>query len=589
MFADTNLELLFHFCFFIEIQAMIFTKYHRTIIFTLLSLVIFCIFYCSVIDPPFHGYYTTDENFVADSGVLLWYGNTPRGLDWPAAPSMLFYFIAFGISCLLTVIENLGNIHGLISVFECFDHQAYNYLTDREPFILLGRGFQILAVGLILYQTTQIIYRQNHYLLTDAVKFILPVLFITSTLVLDTTPVLRPEALSGNLFILFLARVVFSEKLSTKDIIICSAIFGLILAERLIFAFFLPFYLGAVFLMGNANRFRNILFSLLIIVVSFILFCPFIISDTLVVMKSFVGGIIAKINDKPMGTFFNKEYIGIYFSNPVNILILILAGLGLMNLFKTRKAIYFLLAGNLFLFLFLVLRSSLIYDTHVLPAGVVTLFLVGLGLGFVVERFKGIGFKIALAIVIVIAATNITEAFTYHKGVHRKLNMHDARAWILSLPSETRLLLNPEFEFYVPKSKNCLLREEALNTDEQKMIKKLNYLLGRKAGMGVEGKDLPIIANAFAFEDERQYDAQYKILIKYVSESKNKVYDYDIYYQSVELASHSVQTQEALKNFKDGKYEYMVTETKIPGMEPIKVFDKAWGITFYVYSKPNQQ
>ena len=564
---------------------MISVKYRKTITYTILGLVILSLLICSVVFPPFHGYYTTDENFVADSGVLLWYGNTPRGLDWPAAPHMLFYYLTFGVSCLLATVRNIGSVTGLISVFDIFDLQAYKFLADREPYILIGRTFQILAVGFLLYRTALTIYRQNHELLTEPVRLFLPIIFITSTLVLDTSPVLRPEALSGNLFILLLARMIFSNSLTQKEIAVYSGIFGLVLAERLIFAFFVPFYLGAVFLLANRNKFQNSAFAVLMIFVAFVLFCPFIITDTLVVMKSFVGGIIAKINDKPMGTFFNKDYIGLYVSNPVNVVILLLAALGLFSMLRTRKIVYYLLIGNLAVFLFLVLRSSLIYDTHVLPAGVVTMFLVGLGLGFVAEKFPVWGFRIASLLVAIIAISHILSSVEYHGRVRKKLNMHDACAWISTLPNETRMLVNPEFEFYIPKSEACLLREQALNLDSQKMIRKLNYLLGSKAGMEVEGKNLPIIASAFAFEDEQQYDAQYRILLKFTPAEKTKVYDYDVYFDSVELASHSVQTMQAFKDFENGKYEYLVTEKFLEDRRPIKTFNKEWGNHYYVYQR----
>jgi hypothetical protein len=306
----------------------------------------------------------------------------------------------------------------------------------------------------------------------------------------------------------------------------------------------------------------------------------------LVVLKSFVGGIIAKINDKPMGTFFNKDYISLYVGNPVNVVTLLLAGLGLFSMLRTRKVVYYLLIGNLAIFLFLVLRSSLIYDTHVLPAGVVTMFLVGLGLGVVAEKFPVWGFRIASLLVTIIAFSHIISSIEYHGRVRKKLNMHDACAWISKLPSETRMLVNPEFEFYIPKSEACLLREQALNLDSQKMIKKLNYLLGSKAGMEVEGKNLPIIASAFAFEDEQQYDAQYRILLKFTPAEKSKVYDYDVYFDSVELASHSVQTTQAFKDFEDGKYEYLVTEKFLEGRQPIKTFNREWGNHYYVYQRP---
>ena len=562
---------------------MISPKNRRTLTYTLLGLVMILLFFCSVIYPPFHGYYTTDENFVADSGVLLWYGNTPRGLDWPAAPHMLFFYVSFGLSCLGSVILNINSIDGLISVFDVFDFEAYRFLTNREPFILFGRSFQLIFVAFILHRVIELIYRRNHFLLTDSVKLFLPILIITSTFVLETSPILRPEAISGNIFILLLTAIIFTDTLTKKDIAVFSALFGFLLAERLIFAFFLPFYLGAVFLLSSQNRFLKSVFAVSMILISFILFCPFIISDTLVVMKSFVGGIIAKMNDKPMDTIFNVDYILLYLKEPVRLVTLALTFLGLFVLLKSRKTVYYILIINLLLFMLLVLRSSLIYDTHVLPAGIITLFLVSFGVSYIVERFGHQGQKLSFAVILVIAFYNINLAFKYQVRVHTRQNLHDAYDWISTLPSETRMLLNPEFEFYLPKAQSCLMREQSLNVDNRKMIRKLNYLLGSKAGMEVEGKNLPIIANAFAFEDERQYEAQYKILLKYTATEKHKVFDYDVYFNSVELASHAVQTELAFSNFHTGSYEYLVTEKQLLDCEPIKVFDKESGNQFYVY------
>jgi hypothetical protein len=565
---------------------MIYSKNRKIVTYTLLGLVILLIFISGVIIPPFHGYYTTDENFVADSGVWMWYGNTPRGLDWPASPSMLFYFVVFGIACFKSILANSGSVHGLVSVFESFDLEAYKYLWDREPYILLGRAVQILAVGYILYQTIRLIHKRNHFLLTSSLQLFLPIVLVASTITFANMPVLRPEAISGSLFILLIARLIFTDSLTTRDIITCAVLFGLILAQRLIFAFFIPFFVIAIFLLVSQHKIKNVLFSLLVILLSFIIFCPFILSDTLVVMKSFVGGIIAKMNDKPMGTFFNMEYLNEYFHQPVNYVILLLSAAGIFSLLRTRKMICYVLIANLFVFLFLVLRSSKIYDTHVLPAGVVNLFLVGFGLSYIVEIGKEAGQKIALVLAAILVFTSFSEAYAQHERVHRRLNMHAASEWILTLPSGTKMLLNPEFEFYIPKTETCILRDKAQNLDTLKMIKKINFLLGNKGAAELSEKDLPVIANAFAFEDEKQYDAQYRILLKYASSEKRKMYDYDIYFDAIELASHSVQTQKAIKEFRAGKYEYMVTEYQLDGKTPIRIFNKDEGSYYYVYNNP---
>jgi hypothetical protein len=214
--------------------------------------------------------------------------------------------------------------------------------------------------------------------------------------------------------------------------------------------------------------------------------------------------------------------------------------------------------------------------------------MVGFGLSYLVETGKATGQKVAFVLVAFLVFASFGEAFAQHKRVHTRVNMHAASEWILTLPAGTSMLLNPEFEFYIPKNQTCLLREKVQNLDTLKMIKKMNFLLGNKGAAELAEKDLPVIANAFAFEDEKQYDAQYRILLKYAPTEKRKLYDYDIYFDAIELASHSVQTQVAIKDFLAGKYEYMVTEHQLDGRTPIKIFNKEEGAYFYVYQNKQE-
>jgi hypothetical protein len=526
-------------------------------------------FYVSVINPPFFGYFSVDENFIADSGVFLWYGNTPRGLDWPASPSILIAFILFGSKVLVSILSGSNNSSELLDLFKKFDVEAFNYLTSRENFIIELRAIQLIEVGIILILLIRFFFSRKHKLLTPITRQVLAYTCVSSYVIWFNAPVLRPEALAGVLFMYLLSYVIFTDVLDKNSFWVIPVLFGVILSERLLFVFVSPIVLGAVYFLSDSRKSKRTIYSLLLIIGVFIILCPFLITDTLVVLKSFVGGILAKMQDKPMTTLFNVDYVREYLSSPISYLIIILCGFGIWKLLSSKSPFHWILIGNWFLFLVLVLRSSKIYDTHVLPAGILTVIISALGIVLISEKINK-GWLIASVLVVVLILPSLTSYWEFQKRSHVVSNIEMAFHWINTLPSNTRLLVLPELEFYLPKSINCLAREAEQNRDPLKMVRKIGYLLGRKDN-GSQF-DLPLVAKSFCFEDERQYDIQYQILMQYYKLNSAKRYDYDVYLETVELASHSVPTTAAIADFKSGKYSYFIADIKLEGMEPIKVF-----------------
>lgn len=553
-----------------------------TLAYIVLAILWLYTFYVSVLTPPFFGYFTVDENFIADSGIFLWYGKTPRCLDWPATPSLLTFFLMFGVAVVGSIVAASGQLHGVFDVFEQFDFQAYQYFVSREKFLLIGRTLQLVEVGLILVFLIRFLYRQRHPLLTDISRPVLTLIAITSYAVWFNAPVLRPEALSGSLFLYIMARLLFSDKLANRQIYLLAALFGVILAERLLFVFVTPILLGGIYFLSIRDRWTMLLRFVLITVMTFLILCPFLLTDPLVVLKSFVGGIMAKMNDKPMETLFNYEFIRQYFQNPVNYLIILLAGLGSWVLLRRRSFFYYIVVGNWLFFLFLVLRSAKIYDTHVLPAGILILFAVGLGVSFLSERAGARRGWVAVVLSAIVMGANLYEYAQFQKRSHTVSNIQSAYDWIYTLPGNPRLLVHPELEFYLPKTKQNLIRELAQNGDSTKMIRKLNYLLGNKE-TPVKAAEVPLVTSAFAFEDERLYEIQYQLLIKYSDRSQARKFNYDVYLENVELASHSVRTEEALTDFRAGRYDYLITELRLEDFEPIKIFSNNLHEPIYCY------
>lgn len=539
-------------------------------------------FYVSVLAPPFFGYFTVDENYIADSGIFLWYGNTPRCLDWPATPSLLTFFLMFGMAVAGSIVSARGQMHGIMSVFEQFDMQAYQYFVSRESFLVVGRAIQLVEVAIILVFLIRFLYKQSHVLLTDTSRNTLVFIIITSYIVWFNAPVLRPEAISGSLFFYILARIIFTDRLTNRQVYFLAALFGIVLAERLLFVFVTPTLLGGVYLLVQKNRMQATLRFVFLTILTFLVFCPFILTDPLVVLKSFVGGIMAKMNDKPMETMFNYEFMGGYFQNPVNYLVVLLGGLGGWVLLRQRSVLYYIVLGNWLFFLFLVLRSAKIYDTHVLPAGILMLFAVGLGVAFVAQKAGRWGGWVATGLSVIVISSNVSEYLQFQKRSHTVSTMESAYHWIHTLPANSRLLVHPDLEFYLPKTKENLIKELAQNQDSRLMTRKLNYLLGNKE-QSSNPETLPLVTRSFAFEDERLYEIQYQLLIKYHEQSSTRKFNYDVYLDNIELASHSVRTQEALADFRAGRYDYLVTELRLDDREPIKIFTNNLHEPIYCY------
>ncbi|HEV7347249.1 hypothetical protein [Telluribacter sp.] len=563
---------------------MIKEKKDQVAVFTFLGIIWLYTFYASVIAPPFFAYYTVDENYIADSGVFLWFGMTPRCLDWPATPSLLIFSILFGIDCLISIFQNFATFNSFFEVFEAIDYRAYQYLTDRTEYLLVGRSVQLIIIGYFLILSVRSIYQKNHYLLTPPVQIILSVLIVTSYTVWFNAPVLRPEGISGSIFMFIALQLIFSENITINEARTLVVLFAVVVAERFLFLFISPIiFISIYLLLPQNNRWRIVLNLTGRFLIILLALCPFILTDPLVVAKSFIGGIIAKMNDKPMETLFNKGYIISYFENPASYLVLVSCLVGVYTLIRQRQMIYWVIIINWMLFLLMVLRSAKIYDTHVLPAATITIICTGLGLGYLARKSFKIGKYLASVIVILLVTSNLWNYVEYQNRTRQKQNLHEAFNWIQGLPQNSRLLVLPEMEFYIAKSEEVLQKEIEQNRDTTKMIRKLNYLLGNSPNRQMAKQNIPISTSAFAFEDERLYDLQYQLLLKYNRTENKRFYNFEVYLDNTELASHSVQWDKALQDFFNGEYTYLLTERTLEGLEPIIEFNEFAGIPLKVY------
>jgi hypothetical protein len=565
---------------------MAYTKYLSFLSYFILCVLGLYTFYVGVIEPPFRGYYTIDESYVADGGVFLWYGMTPRCLDWPATPSVLQFYLLFSLSTLQSLIANFGDQKELVSYFNQFDLNAYNYLMNREPLLLVGRTVQLILVLFFVFLTVFFL-QQRGKKSNGTLAGILSILVVTSYLIWFNAPFLRPEALAGTVFLYIFVQLVFSTEISKNQLRVLSLLFAAVIAQRLLFAFLSPIFFLGLFFRLPTDRFKGMLHAVGIVLICFIALCPFFITDPFVMGKAFFGGILAKMNDKPMETFFNMNYISNYFSDYTGYLLVALALVGTFSFLAKREAYNWIVIANWLFFLFLVLRSPKIYDTHVLPAAVIMLVMIGYGIDYVRSLTGKFGWGAVAIICVVIGGNNILRFVKFQKEFHEVTNEQNLTGWLESQPNDTRFLLPVSAELDLPKNEAMLNRRILQNSNADRMAGKLNYLLGKKGNDKIADAQLPIVAKNNIFEDEMMYDLQYKLLKKHRSLT-SKSFDYDIYLDNIELVNHGISYSQAMSDFRDGKYDLLVTEKQLEGtLVPWKEFRGKRGAPFYVYKYQN--
>ena len=203
-------------------------------------------FYYGILSPPPLITYTTDENFIGESGIFLLYGNTPRALEWAALPSTFIAYLLFLLWCGVSILKSISSVHGLPDILTLIDKNAFYYLNHREQFVIWERWFQIFLIGFIIYKTIQFIIHSEHPVLKSEIKIILTTLCLCADAIWVTVPLIRPEALSGSLFLYIIVRILFTEKITLKVATTLLILFILTFTQRLIFVFFSPFVVGSI-------------------------------------------------------------------------------------------------------------------------------------------------------------------------------------------------------------------------------------------------------------------------------------------------------------------------------------------------------
>ena len=557
----------------------------KIILLTLLAIS----FYHGIISPPPLITFTTDENFIGESGIFLLFGMTPRALEWAALPSTLIAYLMFILWCGFTLLKNLSSIHGLPDILTVFDKNAFYYLNHREEFVIWERWIQLILIGFIIYRTIQFILNSKHPILKPEIKLILTILCVCSDVIWVSVPLIRPEALSGSLFLYLIVRLLFTEIITPKIASILLIIFILTFTQRLIFLFFGPFVVGTILIHLWQQKISWKTYSNYIGIVILALFAlmPFIITDTFVVLKSFLGGVFTKINHDKMDTYFNMSYINNFVTEPINLIFSVFCVIGMWYLVKlhTSKSITIIFILNFLFILFSSLKAAQLYNTHTFPLSMMAIIMIAFGIYGLSMFIKVNQRKLILGILTVILFVNTVWTVQKNKAsvIGQQQNLADAIAWIKSLNNNEKILLSLDFDGLIPKNKPCLLREYKANASDDYRMKKLSNLLKMPIADSLNKFTLPILAQSFAFEDEKLFDTQYQIALKYVDTDTAKRFDTDYFFKNNNNMSHCYVESEALNRFKEGKYHYIISQVQIPDLKPVKSFLKGGGDIFWVY------
>lgn len=554
----------------------------------LLALVLLFNLGFGVLQPPNLGFYTTDEQFIADSGVFMLYGATPRCLDWPAVPMLLVFQGLILGQWVLTLAQNLSAIHSLADVFAVGDQLAYNYLTNRTPLIIAGRLIQILLSVALLIPAVQIVSRSGR--IPDGVRLPVIMLITINPDTLTGFGVLRPEAIAYSLAVWLTIHLLFTNSQRSDFVTIALVLAGMLFAQRLIYVFLLPFIVGALYLRDAENRpdsrrFDSRRFMALTgwMVVATLWWLPFFWTNLLVVAKAFAGGVAMKMTHEGSTGPFNIGFIGQTLTDPAGLVAVVLTGIGAGLFLRQYPArwVAWLFVATGSLYLLNVLRSPLIYPTHTLPVRTAGIVLLGYGIGGFGRLKTLITNWLPTVIAGVLACWFGWNGYLFQRNAHLSTNLADVLTWYNALPADTPVAMEPEFSSWVNRSTAALDFELQATNDTLLTRQKLRRLAGAVGG-SVTTTAQPVLMTTSLLEDERLFTVQNQILRQYTPARTHPTPQF--FSLTTGFVNYFITVQQATEGVKNGQFRYLVMAQQQPGLTPVKTYADKAGLPYFVYA-----
>jgi hypothetical protein len=539
------------------------------------------VIYWGVFDTSAPRLYTWDEFFITDGGVFMWYGLPPRALEWPAGISCYLYYLIWLGHYLYNICRHFSEIHSLHEALNWVDFTTYQYLTHTEHYLMAGRVMQVLLCSLILWFTNKLLLRYGAQWLSDSDKTWLTVLLAFAPYSWYHAFVIRPDILAIFLIQLLLVAVLFCENLPKRHLQTLLFVLGVCLAQRV--TFLLAGLLVIVALLvqmyhQNKRPWVVILLEIRYVLLGFVLLVPFIITETLTFLKSFVGVILNENNGDIYS--YNWEYIRGLFKDYTLYFWVIFSLFGVYYLYKNivSKTILLLFLVSFALNFHTVFSSGIISESRTVNCAVLGYMAVLGGILFLKNKYTTHRVIYAGLVFGVLLLLLVPFRF-YQKWSRQPQPRTQAYNWLMAnVPNHAKILIHELIEMpFLPTDSLALQYrlshcEESLTTGER-----LKTIMPSRW----KHETVPIIARAVMLEEEQILLLKNRILLKY-SHLQSRKFGIYYYLDSNPQTPWSLKSTEALTGFETKKYDYILSNKRLPDKEPVVVF-KGRGYWIYIY------
>ena len=532
--------------------------------------------------PP-NGLYNVDEKTLTDSAMYLLGGQSPVILEWPAGFSLLLLYLLYFLKALFCLLPSLLTEPGTPTLFHGFAFEIYRYNIDPWANIRLARGvFAILSLLPMLGVFLAGKHKDQPFLFL----LLLSALFSPYWTIQSWSAL--PDSLTTGLWFFLIADYALRFQGKPRDFIRMSVLYGLILSAKLTYLAFLPVFLFIPFLHspGIKQGTRRMGLMLACLTTTFLIFCPFLLTDTLMLLKGFVGNFLSKtqggtgswqslflthlpgltgwflLAGVPLGLYFGGQFLG-----AKKHLLLIAA-----------CCLLILPAGN----------AHHVYSRYVLP--LLPFLCIWAAIGYsrlltdtrIPRRVQIIGLILSGLLILL---PGIYHILGDYRLLHQPTNRQACVQWVLdNLSAHTSLSANAELQDHLLPDSVALERIISMNTDPERIAHRRTQSL-ELAGIPSSPS---LIHNPLliAVSDDEEAQAVFKSRISLGFEDGSRGKRFDLYYHHKFCDYYQLQVEclpEAIREFHEGGTQWFIGPEEVEGIVPAQVFDKHSGPVWYAY------
>jgi hypothetical protein len=538
--------------------------------------------------------YTVDEYFTTDQGVFLWYGLTPKNLDWPVGLSTYIFYLLWICHFLYNALSMIATIHSLADVLHLMDLTTYQYLAAPQQYLIVGRAIQVMICSWVLWQTTQKLQRYAAIWLSENDKKWLTILLVASPFLWVHLLVMRPEAIAIVLAFDVIFTLIFCQNLPSKITNRLLLVFGLCVSQRSLFLMFGIIIIGVILYecLSKKEPIKLIIKRLGYFLGGLFMGVPFIITDTLTFLKAFVGNVITKRTTGSMTGLYNTDYIASQLLDPAVWIWLVFMLIGFVVLFKitSKKYVIVFLIINLLVIAHLIFSSATITQTHILPCMILGYMAVMAGVLWLKNkiqqwlRHQTLQTIVYMSFLALLTILIILPVRDFYRLSQTKTNLQTTQEWLLTnVPNHAKVRYDAILDMTVPfdslsinRVLNRLIMSQQNNNKAQLMFAKTGTQ---------QQASVPIVATTFLYEDEKLMTLKYQILARFDYLTRKK-FDAAYFLDQTQLSPWAMTKAEVMKDFEAKQIDWLITNEPIPNIQHFKVFYEDRGRAVWLYREP---